>query len=98
MTGDLLHTPMPVFPPAVVLERVDELYDIRATEAVPLPSERDQLLRLSAPSSAGHVVVKVSNRAESPSTLAMENGALAHLAAVDSELPVPRLIKTRAGE
>ncbi|MGE5826896.1 MAG: aminotransferase class III-fold pyridoxal phosphate-dependent enzyme [Micromonosporaceae bacterium] len=97
MSADLLHTPMPAFPPTTVLNRVEQLYGIRASEATALPSERDQLLLLPA-TSAGDVVVKVSNRAESAHTLAMENGALAHLATVDPGLPVPRLVPTRTGE
>jgi 4-aminobutyrate aminotransferase-like enzyme/Ser/Thr protein kinase RdoA (MazF antagonist) len=97
MGADLLHTPMPAFPPAAVLERVEQLYGIHAAQASGLPSERDQLLLLED-SSAGAVVVKVSNRAESAHTLAMENGALRHLAAVDPGLPVPRSVTTHTGE
>src|SRR5262245_48216942 len=97
MSADLLHTPMPAFALAAVLERVEQLYDIHAAEATGLPSERDQLLLLPA-TSAGDVVVKISNRAESAHTLAMENGALIHLATVDPGLSVPRLVLTRTGE
>ena len=42
--------------------------------------------------------MKISNRAERPDTLNMENGALAHLAAVAPELPVPRVVPTRDGD
>jgi 4-aminobutyrate aminotransferase-like enzyme/Ser/Thr protein kinase RdoA (MazF antagonist) len=97
MTGDLLHTPMPALPVEAVLARVEELYGIRAAEATPLSSERDQMLLLPSASPAP-VVLKISNRAESPHTLDMENGALRHLAAVAPDLPVPRLVPTRAGE
>src|SRR5262245_65057930 len=97
MSADLLHTPMPAFSPAAILQRVEELYGIRAGDEAARPSERDQLLMLTA-TSAGDVVVKVSNRAESVHTLAMENGALEHLATVDPSLPVPRLVKTGTGE
>ena len=90
--SDLLHTPMPAFAPEEVLARVEALYGIRAEDGTALPSERDQLLRL------GEVVVKISNRAERPDTLNMENGALAHLAAVAPELPVPRVVPTRDGD
>src|SRR5262245_40606989 len=96
MTGDLLHTPMPAFPPAAVLHQVEKPYGLPAAEANSRPSERDQILLLAA-TEAGDVVVKVSNRAESAHTLAMENGALRHLAWVDPALPVPRLVETRAG-
>jgi len=92
-----MHTPMPTFPLAAALERVDELYGIIATEAIELSSERDQLLMLPG-TSAGAVVLKISNLAESAQTLAMENGALRHLATVDPGLPVPRLVPTSAGE
>jgi 4-aminobutyrate aminotransferase-like enzyme/Ser/Thr protein kinase RdoA (MazF antagonist) len=90
--SDLLHTPMPAFPVDAVLDRVESLYGIRGDEATPLSSERDQMLRL------GPVVVKISNRAERPDTLDMENAALAHLAAVDPDLPVPRVVPTVDGD
>ncbi len=97
MSADLMHTPMPVFPVSVALGRVNELYGISATEAIALPSERDQMLMLPS-TSARAVVLKISNRAESAQTLDMENGALRHLAKVDPGLPVPRLVPTLAGE
>src|SRR6478609_3963765 len=96
MGPDLLHTPMPAFPVDAVLAHLAQAYGIRAGHGDRLGSERDQMLLLPE-SSAGPVVVKVSNHAETPETLDMENGALRHLAAVAAELPVPRLVATTDG-
>jgi 4-aminobutyrate aminotransferase-like enzyme/Ser/Thr protein kinase RdoA (MazF antagonist) len=90
--SDLLHTPMPRFAPEEVLAWVEQRYGIGAESVTALSSERDQLLRLD------EVVVKISNRAERADTLDMENAALAHLAAVAPELPVPRVVPTRDGD
>src|SRR5258705_5754349 len=96
MDGALLPTPMPAFDVGTVLAQVEALYGIQASAAEPLSSERDQLLLLAS-ALPTPVVLKISNRAERPGTLDMENRALRHLAAVAPDLPVPRLVPTRAG-
>ncbi|MBK8077750.1 MAG: phosphotransferase [Kineosporiaceae bacterium] len=43
-------------------------------------------------------VLKIAHAAEDPAVIDMENAALQHLAAVASDLPLPRLVRTLAGE
>ena len=62
----------------------------------PLNSERDQNVRLRT--GQGDVVLKVSNIAESKGDLDLQCAALAHLAAVASDLAVPRLIPTKSDD
>lgn len=61
----------------------------------PLVSERDQNLRIET--AQGDFVLKIANAAEDPAFLDLQNAVLKHLAAVDAELGVQRLITTRAG-
>ena len=75
-------------PPAFDLDEVVRL----ATQhfgvmgaARPLASERDQNVQV------GEYVVKIANSAESRTALDLQHAALAHLALVDPELPIPRL-------
>lgn len=58
-----------------------------ATDAVALPSERDQNVRI------GTVVVKLANAAESPASLDFQAHVLRHLEHADPSLPVPRLLE-----
>jgi 4-aminobutyrate aminotransferase-like enzyme/Ser/Thr protein kinase RdoA (MazF antagonist) len=62
----------------------------------PLNSERDQNVRLRT--GQGDVVLKVANIAESKGDLDLQCAALAHLAAVASDLAVPRLIPTKSDD
>jgi 4-aminobutyrate aminotransferase-like enzyme/Ser/Thr protein kinase RdoA (MazF antagonist) len=61
-----------------------------------LPSERDRnvLIRLAG---GNAVILKVSSSAEDSAVVAMENAAMEHVAAVDPELAIPRLVATAAG-
>ena len=60
--------------------------------ATELRSERDQNFRIG-----DGWVLKLSNAGEDPDVLAMENAGMAHVAAVDPELPVPALRSTADG-
>jgi 4-aminobutyrate aminotransferase-like enzyme/Ser/Thr protein kinase RdoA (MazF antagonist) len=93
---ELLRTPAPAFTIEQARQALTLVFGVEAAQAVALGSERDQMLALPD-TSAGPLVLKISNRAENPRTLDMENRALAHLAAVDPELTVPRLLPTLDG-
>ncbi len=62
-----------------------------------LPSERDRnlLVRFTGGEAA---VLKISSSAEDSAVVAMENAAMEHVAAVDPELPIPRLYRTATGD
>ncbi|WP_198162424.1 phosphotransferase [Bosea sp. WAO] len=64
-------------------------------EAAELSGERDRNYHLRA--GDAHYVLKVSNPAEDPGVIDFQTKALLHIAAVDPELPVPRLLRTRTG-
>ena len=65
------------------------------TEAEPLPSERDQNFRLRG--AAGQFVLKIANAAESRDFLDLQNRLIEHLAAADTGLDFPRLVRDRGG-
>ncbi len=62
----------------------------------PLPSERDQNFHLAA-SDGTEYVLKFANASEDPGVTEFQNRALAHIAACDPELPVPRVYPSRDG-
>lgn len=64
-------------------------------EVSELTGERDRNYHLR--SGDAHCVLKVSNPAEDPQVIDFQTRALLHIAAVDPELPVPRLLRTRTG-
>jgi 4-aminobutyrate aminotransferase-like enzyme/Ser/Thr protein kinase RdoA (MazF antagonist) len=61
-----------------------------------LPTERDLNFRIENPSGV-NAVFKIANRDEPADVIDGEIKALAHIAAADPELPVPRLIPTHTG-
>ena len=60
----------------------------------PLDSERDQNFRIDTPG-GDQFVIKIANHAVDPATLMLQVKALAHIAVVDPELPVPRVLFSR---
>ncbi len=82
----LVHEHFPGILEAGAISSVDEL-----------PSERDRnlMVRLGSGRAA---VLKISNAAEDPAVVAMENAAMEHVAETDPTLPIPRLIRSRTGE
>jgi 4-aminobutyrate aminotransferase-like enzyme/Ser/Thr protein kinase RdoA (MazF antagonist) len=85
----------PVFPPDRVLEFLAERYGL-AGSLHPLPAEWDQNFRLES-EDGGQFVVKIANRDEDRSALAMQNAALAHLATSETAPFFPRLVPDRKG-
>ena len=70
------------------------LYGIAAA-AVPLSGERDRNFRLSAPE--GVLVLKFIDPGVDDTVVAGQSAVLTHLARQAPELPVPRIVRTRAG-
>lgn len=98
MTGPADSDVHAVAPPAVSLasaERIAREHFGVAGSASELPSERDRNVRLDT--ADGAVVLKVSNPAEDPAVVDMENAAMRHIAGVDPSLPIPRLLASCAG-
>ncbi len=62
----------------------------------PLVSERDQNLRVET--AAGDFVLKIANSAEDRAFLALQNATLKHLAQVDPDLGVQRVVAARSGD
>jgi 4-aminobutyrate aminotransferase-like enzyme len=62
---------------------------------IPLDSERDQNLRLR--SEKRDFLLKISNSADGPAVLDMQNRAMLHIARVDPDLPVTRPLETISG-
>lgn len=96
MTSDsVFDQPKPVLAQAEVEALLARDYGIEA-ELAPLVSERDQNWRVDA--GELHAVLKISNAAEDRDFLDLQNQALQHLALVDPDLGVPRLLAASQGE
>jgi Ser/Thr protein kinase RdoA (MazF antagonist) len=70
-----------------------EVFGVKGT-ALALGSERDQAFLLDDGGTGG--VLKISNSSEDESVLDLEDAAIAHVAAVDPDLPVARPLAPRA--
>jgi Ser/Thr protein kinase RdoA (MazF antagonist) len=103
---DVLEAPAPAFSAARASDLAREIFGVLGS-AEPLGSERDQNFHIRPASSAKRAdpsgrgdpgyVLKISNQAEDPAVLDLQHSALAHVAAVDPELAIPRLHATRDG-
>ena len=89
----ILGTQPPCFTNGEVLEFARDLYGLNGTIS-PLDSERDQNFRIDTPS-GDQFVIKIANSATDQAILMMQVEALAHIAMVDPELPVPRVLYSR---
>jgi 4-aminobutyrate aminotransferase-like enzyme/Ser/Thr protein kinase RdoA (MazF antagonist) len=89
----ILNTQPPSFSTADVLEFARDLYGLDGAISL-LGSERDQNFRIDTPS-GDQFVIKIANSAIDPAILMMQVEALAHIAMVDPELPVPRVLYSR---
>jgi len=90
-----LDSDVPEFSTDAAARAVRELYGIEGAFSR-LYSERDQNFRVRAADGAEYVF-KIANIDEDPGVLDLQHQALAHVEAVDPDLPVPRVIRTRAG-
>ncbi|MDX6264605.1 MAG: hypothetical protein QOH84_6293 [Kribbellaceae bacterium] len=93
-TSSLNEEP-PVVEPAVVKEFLRARYGIDADLEL-LRSERD-LNFLAVAGDGRRLVVKVSNSGDDPAQIEMESAAMRHVAAVDPELAIPRLVEAVDG-
>ncbi|MFN8169871.1 MAG: phosphotransferase [Candidatus Nanopelagicales bacterium] len=71
------------------------LYGLDVREARRFDTERDDTFRLTA--GDARFVLKVANPADDPALVAMQCEALAHVAAVDPQVPVPRVVPDLSG-
>jgi 4-aminobutyrate aminotransferase-like enzyme/Ser/Thr protein kinase RdoA (MazF antagonist) len=91
----ILGTHPPYLSTDIVLDFAGKSYGLDGTLS-PLESERDQNFRIDTPS-GDQFVIKISNSAMDSAILKMQVEALAHIAVVDPDLPVPRVLHTRKG-
>jgi 4-aminobutyrate aminotransferase-like enzyme len=89
---DVLGTPAPVMRMDRVASLVEEVWGLRIGTVRQLSSERDANILLD-----DRYVLKVSNPAEDPAVVDMENAAMAHAARVASGLPLPAVIPAASG-
>ena len=69
---------------------LEKLYGLRATELEPLASERDDSFRVTT--GAQQFALKVAHPGDDPAGIDFQLGAIAHAAAADPTLPLPRVI------
>jgi 4-aminobutyrate aminotransferase-like enzyme/aminoglycoside phosphotransferase (APT) family kinase protein len=91
--SSVLESTPPRFTPAEAAQIAAELFGIHA-DACDLGSERDQAFLLDDGRAGG--VLKISNSGEAAAVLDFEEAAIAHVAAVDPELPIARPLAPRA--
>jgi 4-aminobutyrate aminotransferase-like enzyme/Ser/Thr protein kinase RdoA (MazF antagonist) len=92
MTSVLEATP-PRFSADEAARIAAEVFDLHGS-ASDLGSERDQAFLLDDGGAGG--VLKVSNSSEDPASLDLEEAAIAHVLAIDPDLPVARPLAPRA--
>ena len=92
VSGDVLGTPAPVLRMDRVAPLVEDVWGLRVGTARQLSSERDANVLLD-----DRYVLKVSNPAEDPAVVDMENVAMSHVARVAADLPLPSVIPTASG-
>ena len=94
VSGDVLSTPAPVLRADRVASLVEDVWGLRVGTVRPLSSERDANILLD-----GRYVLKVSNPAEDPAVVDMENtakfaffGGVTYLSL--AERPLDRILKS----
>jgi 4-aminobutyrate aminotransferase-like enzyme/Ser/Thr protein kinase RdoA (MazF antagonist) len=91
--GDILETQSPDFPIEKVIDIANRLYGLTG-KLSSLDSERDQNFRIRT-ETGDQFVIKIANSAEVPAVIDMQIKALEHIAMVDPELPVPKVLISR---
>ena len=92
VAGDVLGAPAPVMPADRAASLVADVWGLRVDTVQLLPSERDANILLD-----GRYVLKVSNPAEDPAVVEMENAAMSYAARAAAGLPLPALIPAASG-
>jgi 4-aminobutyrate aminotransferase-like enzyme/Ser/Thr protein kinase RdoA (MazF antagonist) len=90
--GDVLGTPAPVLPPGQITALLQTSWGLTAATVTPLASERDLNLLIG-----NRYVLKVSNPAEDPAVVDMENTAMAHALRTSPGLPIPTVVPATNG-
>jgi 4-aminobutyrate aminotransferase-like enzyme len=85
----------PTFPENEVRHIAADLFGLEG-EFKPLASERDQNFRIEARDE--QYVLKIANVDEDQGVVDLQVQALLHVAKVDPDVPVPRVVRTKAGE
>ena len=91
----ILETRAPNFSIEEIKNIADKLFGLTGTLAS-LDSERDQNYHIVTPD-GDQFVIKIANSAEDPAIIDMQIKALEHIARVDPELPVPKVLLSRTG-
>jgi len=91
-----LQTPAPTFTEQQAADLLRENYGIEAS-LEPLVSERDQNF-LASTADGDKYVLKFANASESAAITDFQNQGLLHIARLDPEFPVPRVVPTRSGD
>jgi Ser/Thr protein kinase RdoA (MazF antagonist) len=90
--GDVLGTPAPVLLPDQATTLLQHTWGLTASTVTPLASERDLNLLIDS-----RYVLKVSNPAEDPAVVDMENTAMAHALRTSPDLPIPTVVPATNG-
>jgi 4-aminobutyrate aminotransferase-like enzyme len=85
----------PTFPEREVRQIAEDLFGLEG-EFKPLVSERDQNFRIQAVDE--QYVLKISNVDEDPDVVDLQVQALLHIERIDPNVPVPRVVRTKAGQ
>ncbi|MBY5361822.1 phosphotransferase [Rhizobium leguminosarum] len=93
--SDALSSHWVPLPEAAVEMLVRNIYGLTGT-VKRLSSERDETFRFAALDGRNYTL-KIANPAEDPEALTFQSNALLHLAAVASEVPVPRMVSPLTG-
>jgi len=82
-------------PTAGAVALASERYGLEA-DATRLSGERDENFKLTLPDGTEYVL-KISNSAENAAVTDLQTAALLHIASIEAELPVPRILRTPEG-
>ena len=91
---DPLEVPIPELDDAEIARIARDRYGLTGT-LHHLGGERDRNVRIDT--DRGRFVLKVANRAEGAAVIGLQVAALEHLAQVDPDLPVPRVVRSVDG-
>jgi 4-aminobutyrate aminotransferase-like enzyme len=94
--NELLETRSPGFTIDQTKDIVNNLYGLTG-KLFPLDSERDQNFSMVA-DSGDQFVVRIANSAENPAVIDMQIKAMEHIANMDPELPVPKVLLSHHGQ
>ena len=92
---EVFESKPPAYSPEI-LSKITKDYYAKSGIIKPLVSERDQNARLITDD--GEYVLKIANSAEDREFLEFQNSVLNHIAMLDPELAIPKVIKGKQGE